>query len=158
MKTPTNPPDETVSTLEAHLGFWLRFVSNHVSSRFQKLVEANGVTVSEWVALRLLYGRSAVSPLELMDALGMTKGAISKIVTRLEKKGLLARAASISDRRAHALVLTEGGRELVPRLAQLADQNDAAFFGHMTDEQRAALVAAMQQVVVLHKLKMMPVE
>ena len=25
--------------LEAHLGFWLRFVSNHVSLRFQQLLE-----------------------------------------------------------------------------------------------------------------------
>lgn len=158
MKTPTQAASQSVSPLEAHLGFWLRFVSNHVSLQFQKLVEANGVTVSEWVALRLLYGSSAATPVDLMDALGMTKGAISKIVTRLEKKSLLARATSISDRRAQVLVLTDAGRELVPRLAQLADQNDDAFFGHMPAEQRAAVMAAMQQVVAVHKLKMMPVE
>ena len=29
----------TPSPLEAHLGFWLRFVSNHVSLRFQQLLE-----------------------------------------------------------------------------------------------------------------------
>ena len=40
------------STLEAHVGYWLRFVSNHVSQAFRRKVEARGVSVSEWVAMR----------------------------------------------------------------------------------------------------------
>ncbi len=74
-----------VSSLETHAGFWLRFVSNHVSSRFKKLVEARGVTVSDWVALRTLLERQATTHSDLIEALGMTKGAASKVVTRLEQ-------------------------------------------------------------------------
>ena len=40
-----------ISSLESHIGFWLRFVSNHVSNRFALLVEKEGVSISEWVAL-----------------------------------------------------------------------------------------------------------
>jgi DNA-binding MarR family transcriptional regulator len=35
-----------------------------------------------------------------------------------------------SDRRQQILSLTARGRALVPRLARLADDNDAHFFGH----------------------------
>ena len=31
-----HPNSVSVSELEAHLGYWLRFVSNHVSHSFQK--------------------------------------------------------------------------------------------------------------------------
>jgi hypothetical protein len=41
-----------VSQLEAHLGYWLRAVSNHVSHAFKMKVETHGVTVAEWVVLR----------------------------------------------------------------------------------------------------------
>jgi DNA-binding MarR family transcriptional regulator len=146
-----------VSALESHLGFWLRFVSNHVSAGFQKKVEENGVSVSEWVALRHLLDGVSTS-FELIDALGMTKGAISKIVTRLESKGLVERILSDADKRAQQIKLTSTGRKLVPKLAALADQNDEAFFGHMTEHQRAELIKAMKRITKIHDLKQFPVE
>ncbi|QTN28209.1 MarR family transcriptional regulator [Rhodoferax sp. AJA081-3] len=147
-----------VSQLESHLGFWLRFVSNHVSGEFKRQVEANGVSVSEWVALRQLYNAGEATAAELMDALGMTKGAVSKIITRLQDKGLVSRAAVDADRRAQQIVLSAAGRKLVPRLARLADDNDEAFFGHMEPALRAQLTSVLQDIVRTHQLKQLPVE
>ncbi len=42
------------SALDTHLGFWLRMVSNQVSVEFARSIMAQGVSVSEWVALRRL--------------------------------------------------------------------------------------------------------
>ena len=148
----------SVSQLESHLGFWLRFVSNHVSGEFKRLVEANGESVSEWVALRQLYNAGEATASELMDALGMTKGAVSKIITRLQDKGLVSRAAVDADRRAQQIVLSSTGRKLVPRLASLADDNDEAFFGHMDPALRAQLNSALQDIVRIYQLKQLPVE
>lgn len=148
---------QKVSDLDSHLGFWLRFVSNHVSARFAAAIEGAGVSVSEWVALRHLYSQSESSAAGLIEALGMTKGAVSKVVTRLEEKGLVERVAAGADRRAQSLGLTRAGKALVPRLAKLADENDAAFFGHLTPVQRAALMALMKEVVAVHRLKEVPV-
>ncbi len=151
-------PPVPVSQLESHLGFWLRFVSNHVSGEFKRLVEANGVSVSEWVALRLLYKAGEATATELMDALGMTKGAVSKIITRLQDKGLVSRAAVDADRRAQQIVLSSTGRKLVPQLARLADANDTAFFGHLDPALRAQLTSALQDIARIHQLKQLPVE
>ncbi|MGB9992129.1 MarR family winged helix-turn-helix transcriptional regulator [Pseudoduganella rhizocola] len=147
-----------VSHLESHLGFWLRFVSNHVSGRFARLMEENGVSVSEWVALRQLYDAGEASAAQLMDALGMTKGAVSKIVTRLEQKGLAQREGSVADGRAQVIALTRSGRALVPKLAALADQNDELFFSALNGQQRRMLMQMMQQLVRVHELKQVPVE
>lgn len=146
-----------VSQLESHVGFWLRFVSNHVSGRFRKLVEGAGVTVSEWVALRSLHGEGATST-DLVESLGLTKGAVSKVVERLAQKGLVERVQDPRDGRVQRLALTPAGRELVPRLAALADANDEHYFGVLAPESRLLLEQLLRELVRAHRLTQFPTE
>lgn len=138
------------------MGFWLRFVSNHVSIRFQQLLEEKGVSVTEWVALRTLWSHSETTHAELIQSLGLTKGAASKVVSRLEEKGLAGRQLAEGSARAQSLSLTAAGKALVPKLAALADANDAHFFGHLPASERDALTQAMQALVQHHQLKDIP--
>jgi DNA-binding MarR family transcriptional regulator len=158
-RKPVAKPTSQVSELEDHLGFWLRFVSNHVSGRFRGLVEQTGVCVSEWVALRALYDADGGGTARaLIESLGMTKGAVSKILDRLEQKGLVKRRADPEDARAQQIVLTAGGRALVPRLAALADANDQHFFGHLAPQARRELVQTLRELVRVHELTQVPTE
>ena len=146
-----------ISPLEAHLGYWLRFVSNSVSHAFSRKLERLDVTVAEWVILRDLHGREAVVPSELATKLGMSRGAVSKLADRLAAKSLLTRTASAGDRRFQALALTPAGLALVPELSALADQNDAEFFGHLAPAERAALEGLMRDIVHRHGFRTIPV-
>lgn len=147
-----------VSDLESHVGFWLRFVSNHVSGRFGRLIEDRGLTVSEWVALRRLLATGPSTTSALIDALGMTKGAVTKVVDRLVAKRLVARTLEPSDGRIQRVALTRAGRALVPQLAALADENDAHFFGHLPARERAALIDSLREIVGRHDLRRVPTE
>lgn len=144
------------SELESHFGFWLRFVSNQVSSRFENLLAKHDISVTEWVAMRSLYRRMDATHAELISALGMTKGAASKVISKLEAKGLAERQLSNNSQREQVLCLTELGHALVPKLAAIADENDAHFFGHLTDTQRQSLSALMRELVVHHQLTQVP--
>ena len=145
-----------VSDLEAHLGYWLRMVSNAVSQSFARRVEAEGVTVAEWVFLRMLWDIDPVAPSLLAGRMGMTKGAISKLADRLIGKALVERRADPVDGRAQILSLTAAGRALVPRLAALADVNDAAFFGTLSPEDRNDLERLLRKIVMDRKLTDVP--
>ena len=145
-----------VSELEAHLGYWLRMVSNAVSQSFAKKVESEGVTVAEWVFLRVLYDAERIGPSLLAGRMGMTKGAISKLADRLVQKSLVKRDADPNDRRAHTLALTRAGRALVPRLAALADRNDEAFFGLLAAKERDQLERLLRKVVASRELNTPP--
>lgn len=151
-------PAPNVSPLEAHLGFWLRYVSNQVSGRFEQQLEAQGFTVTEWVAMRTLFERAHTSHAELISALGMTKGAASKVVSKLEHKGMAVRQAAEGSAREQVLALTAAGRALLPALAALADENDRFFFGHLDEVQRSELRALMQGLVCHHQLKVVPIK
>ncbi len=125
--------------LEDHVGYWLRIVSNATSQGFARKVEAKGVTVAEWAFMRVLYDVEAFAPSELAVAMGMTRGAISKLADRLVNKGLVGRFGDPVDGRAKQLSLTPAGRAKVPALAALADANEQEFFGALSDGDRSTL-------------------
>jgi DNA-binding MarR family transcriptional regulator len=154
----SNTSRSRVSGLEAHLGYWLRFLSNHVSHAFKVKVERHGVTVAEWVVLRALLDERGIKPRALTRKLGLTPGTVSKLLDRLSVKGLVVVRDDVSDGRAQVVTLSAAGRRLVPKLAALADQNDAETFGHLSAEQRSALVSTLKSLVDRLGLEGTPVD
>ena len=147
-----------VSELKKHVGFWLRFVSNHVSHAFARKLLLSGVTVAEWVVMREMFDEEEISPGVVAERIGMTRGGVSKLVERLVGKELVTRQDRSDDRRFQSIALTAAGRRLLPRLAALADQNDEEFFHPLSARERAALVAAMKKLVKAHGLQTLPTE
>lgn len=147
-----------VSDLTAHLGFWLRIVSNHVSHAFAGKLAAKGVTVAEWVTMRALYGMDPMPPSQLAEEMGMTRGAITKLADRLIGKSLIVRKPSRDDGRSQTLALTPLGKRLVPELATLADRNDAEFFGHFSGAERETLERLLKRMVEQCRMDAMPIE
>jgi len=156
IKSKTNP---NASRLTAHIGFWMRRVSNQVSHAFARKLEASGVTVAEWVVLREMYGGDeTTSPSVVAELTGLTRGAVSKLISRLLEKGLVSRKESASDRRYQDIELTRNGVALVPRLARLADENDEDFFGVLSSSDRKTLTRLLKKTAALHHLTQMPIE
>jgi DNA-binding MarR family transcriptional regulator len=117
-----------------------------------------GVTVAEWVVLRALFDGNGVKPSDLAAKIGLTRGAISKLVDRLVAKDLVSVRDDIRDGRAQLITLKASGRGLVPKLAALADENDAKAFGHLEQEQRALLLATLKGIVEHLRLRGTPVD
>jgi DNA-binding MarR family transcriptional regulator len=145
-----------IPDLEAHLGYWLRFVSNHVSGAFRDRCVALGVTVAEWVALRSLHQRAPCGLGELAGQMGIDAGATSRLVERLIRKKLALRRPAPTDRRAVTLELSAAGRKLVGQLAHQADLNDATFFEALPAQQRAELLRILKSLVKAHGLTEKP--
>jgi DNA-binding MarR family transcriptional regulator len=132
-------------------------VSNAVSQDFASNLADEGVTVAEWTMLRSLFREDAIAPSALARKMGMTKGAISKLADRLLEKGLIKRAGNPTDRRAHSLALSAEGERKVPRLAELADENDATFFVVLGDDEQMRLRDLLHMLIDKHGLSAMPV-
>lgn len=99
-----------------------------------------------------------IKPSELASRLGLTRGAISKLLDRLIAKDLVSVRCDLQDGRAQRVALRAAGRRLVPRLAALADENDAETFGHLEPAQRAALHKTLQDLVERLGLRAAPVD
>ncbi len=151
-----NTASESVSDLRTHTGFWLRFVSNYVSQSFARKLVPTGVTVAEWVILREMFAAGETAPSTLAKTTGLTRGAVSKLIDRLVKKGYVSRTEAADDRRFQDIELTAAGRRIVPKLAAIADRNDEEFFSQLSAEERARLVATLRKLVAVNKLSGFP--
>ncbi len=151
-------PPYHLSCLEDHLGYWLRHVSGHVSGEFARVLQARRVSVAEWVALRHIYDHPAITPGELATAIGVTRGAVSKVLDKLQSKQWVTVAAGTEDSRIRQVMLTAAGQEVLPGLAQIADANDARFFGSLTSDEQATLKSLLQKLAQIHQWHDMPIE
>ncbi|ANP51515.1 hypothetical protein AVL59_19585 [Streptomyces griseochromogenes] len=126
------------SGLHDHLGYWLRRLSDEVHSRFEAELGKHDVTVSQWgVMISVFHGHDTTKAVAAhMD---IDPGAVSRLVDRLAAKSLMRREPDAASRRTVRLVLTREGRALVPVLAEIADRNDAHYFGSLDTDQRRQL-------------------
>lgn len=106
----------------------------------------HGVTAAEAALLRELHAAGAVAPSVLADRLGMTRGAVTKLVDRLKAKQLLVRAKGRGDGRMQTIALTGAGAKLVPELDAVAAGVERAVFGRLDAVGRAGLVKELGKV------------
>jgi DNA-binding MarR family transcriptional regulator len=123
---------------------------NRVDSRLRRDHE---LSLAVFQVLRALAG-SPDDPLRVGDLageLGITVGAASKLVDRVDAAGLLQRQADPNDRRASRLVLTDAGaRVLVPAAATYREELDDALADVLTVKQRNDLRRLAGRVVDAH--------
>ena len=149
---------QQISGLESHLGFWLRRVSNAVSGAFSRALQEEQTSVAEWVLLRELFERGQSAPGELAEISGLTRGAVSKIIDKLEAKGWIQANSKEGDRRFRLLSLTRGGRRNLPVLAKVADTNDTRFFDCLDQAERDALRELLTKVAAHNRIHDVPTE
>lgn len=150
----TNSPP----ALDAHLGYWLRRVSNHVSGDFKRALQTRHTSVAEWVVLCHVHEQPGVTPGELAEALALTRGAVSKVIDKLEAKQWIAGATKADDNRVRLFSLTRNGAHVLPELRQIADRNDEAFFGVLRDAERATLQRLLIKLSQRHAIAAVPIE
>ncbi len=132
---------------DTHLVQDLRMVASIAHQSLTRAVASQGVTAAEWLLLRDLYAAGAVPQTRLAERLGLTRGAVSKLVDRLVAKRLLVRGrGGGGDRRIQIIGLTGTGALLVPDLARAAAESDSAVFAQLSSRERAALASALAKL------------
>jgi DNA-binding MarR family transcriptional regulator len=84
-----------------------------------------------------------VSVKELSERLGLSLPATSRTVDGLLRRDFLSRHEDLEDRRIKRVRITDAGRDVVHRLATARLQGLEAYAESLSDEQRAALMAAL---------------
>jgi DNA-binding MarR family transcriptional regulator len=146
------------SKLEDHLGYQLRRISNAVSGEFARALQAKQTSVAEWVLLRLLSERGQATPGVLAEIMGMTRGAVSKIIDKLEAKMWLQARIAEDDNRVRLLSLTREGRRNLPVLAKVANENDARFFNCLDADEKHTLQMLLSKLADWHHIHEIPTE
>ena len=106
-----------------------------------------GVSLWEWRTIALLGSAAKPQSLnELARAAGIDKSQMSRVVSGLAKRKLVARDANDADGRGVHLRLSKSGRKLYAGLIEAAAQRDRAFRGCLTREEKQAFDSALAKL------------
>ncbi len=95
---------------EESVGYLMRRIINTVAMEIEREMGPHGLTNAQWIPLFKLSMGSASTVAELARECQLDAGAMTRLLDRLEAKGLLKRVRSSDDRRVVNLELTAEGR------------------------------------------------
>jgi MarR family transcriptional regulator, multiple antibiotic resistance protein MarR len=99
------------------------FLIAQLRTRIFKAVDVEmgklGFTSAQWPILRLVAAGATPTAADLCRQLNYDTGSMTRMLTRLERKGVIARKPSADDRRVVRLHITQAGRKLYPKLREV---------------------------------------
>lgn len=128
-----------LSASPSHL---LRRAEQYAAEIFLK-AGTDGVTLRQTVLLAAIAEAEGASQSDLVTATGIDRSTLAEMMARMEKKGLIARAASAEDGRAKSVKLTRDGRARLDAALPAMRAVDAALLEALARNRRASFTTAL---------------
>lgn len=139
--TPENyHPDESAAYL-------MRRILTCMAAEVDEALEPRGLTHAQWVPLLKLHMGDASTVAELARECQLDGGAMTRLLDRLEAKGLVARVRSCEDRRVVNLELTDEGREAARQIPAVLCKVQNAFLQGLTVEEWQQLKGLLRRIL-----------
>lgn len=129
----------------------------HLARRFQQIavavflaeVEDAGydLTSVQYAALAAVGANPGIDQVTLAGLIAYDRTTITGVVDRLVQKGFMARQASVRDRRARELKITEAGRRALNGLTPAVEAAQRTMLRGLTDKEAKELVRLLQKAI-----------
>jgi len=126
-------------------GSLLHQVARDLATALERQLAPFDITAQQ-AALLLHAARQQSSPSQLMTVLGTDTAGMTKLLDRLEAKGLIERRPNPGDRRSVLIALTKDGQALVPRLGPVFGRVTGQLFTGFSPDEIGALAAMLQRM------------
>ena len=133
------------------LAIQLRDAITRVNRRLRQTRPIGELTIAQISALQSLDAAGALTPRELAEAERVQPPTMTRIVARLEERGLVQRTPHPTDGRQVILAPSPLGRELLVEYQRVRDEWLANRIAGLTDADREALRRAAEVLVRLAK-------
>jgi DNA-binding MarR family transcriptional regulator len=120
-----------------------------IGSLLERQAAAHDLTMAQVRLLGVLRDRTPTM-FELARLLGLDKSSTTGLVDRAERRGLVQRAPSATDRRSVRVSLTLDGRALVSAAAARFGADVTALLGLLPPEDSATLSGLISRLLVAH--------
>ncbi len=104
------------------------------------------LTPEQWTVLAFIWWSGGLSQCELAEKTTKDRTTITRILDRLEKKGLIRRERDAADRRCYRLFSTEKGLSLRAEAAPAVLLFRERVFGCLTPDETTALAAILSKI------------
>jgi len=87
-----------------------------------------------------------LNPSTMSERRGVSRNTISALVSNLEAQGLVQRRIDVDDRRRFIVELTEAGRELARKQANVHYQTMSSFFDALSPDEQETLIELLEKL------------
>jgi DNA-binding MarR family transcriptional regulator len=117
-----------------------------------QVVEPHGLTLQQYNVLRILRGAKGqdLPTLEIAERMIEQAPGITRLLDRLEAKGLVSRARCVHDRRQVLCQITPRGLKLLATLEGPMDRADEAALGMLRGRELDTLIALLDRIRAAH--------
>ena len=130
-------------------GHLIRRAQQIATALFLEETAAFDVTPPQYAALVAISHYPGIDQRSLANAIAIDRSTIGDLVTRLEMRGLLARAPG-DDRRTKSLSITPAGSDLIERIApHVAHAQERILYG-LGQAERNAFLTMLSHLVEIH--------
>lgn len=138
-------PDSTDPLIDI-AGFLLSRLGLIAVTRLRALLLPMRLDPRQYGLLLCLARSDGQSQQRLADRVGVHRNAMVGLVDDLEDRGLVERRRHPSDRRAHAVHLTDAARDLLPEVTATADRLDDELLTGLDRTEREQLMALLRRI------------
>lgn len=132
---------------EESLGYLIRRVLALGSHEVERQLGASDLTNAQWVPLLKLFTGQASTVAELARECHLDAGAMTRLLDRLEAKGLCRRVRSLEDRRVVNIELTDAGREAARGIPVVLCQIQNAHLAGFSVDEYQALMGFLRRIL-----------
>jgi len=126
--------------MDESIGFIINRASLALKKEFSKRLSPYDLTPEQWSILNRLGEQDGLTQKDIAERTYKDQPNTTRILDKLEKKGLLQRVDNPDDRRAFLIFLTEKGKQLRENIIPISNQlNEDATVGLEKEEYRIAI-------------------
>lgn len=134
-----------LAELEGHLGYFVRRLQIWIFQDFIRTLASVDIRPAQYSVLVVIGANPGISQRDVAEALGIERARLVHLLDKLERRHLIERRRSATDRRSHALHLTADGARTLRRAKSLAAQHEAQLADAIGPERHRLILEALRR-------------
>jgi DNA-binding MarR family transcriptional regulator len=144
---PAVADDGPVLDLDRYVPAFITFIANKLSNSATAFYQRNfGVNVTEWRIMSLLAIEPGIPASRICSVIGFDKAPVSRNLSMLEKRGLVAIRTAPDDGRSHAITLTARGRGVHDKVIAAAFDRERRLLSCLKKDEREVLIDLLRRL------------
>lgn len=145
-------PVENFRSREQQAAIGLLRTADAIKRHFAQVIERHGITLQQYNVLRILRGAGTdgLPTLTIGERMIEQTPGVTRLIDRLEKKGLVSREPCPKDRRRVFCVITARGREMLDELDEPINRADAQAVAVLEPSDVDSLIELLDRVRAGH--------
>jgi DNA-binding MarR family transcriptional regulator len=139
--------NRTVLDLDRHVPYFFTYISNRLSRGASDTYRKHfGLGITEWRVMGVLAGMPDISANQIINAIGLDKGAVSRSLHELDQRQLLTSEPDPKDNRSRIIRLSKAGNALHDRIIIAALAREERLLSCLSAQEADNFIACLRKL------------